>query len=365
MMVNLHEIDDWVSKISEEMNFYGYLTPINLLEEKEKFFKNIRGKRAYNPRFQYKERQFKKMSEVLREYLNLLDEHDDLHNLFINKIKFLLKQLEILTADDTNFYEKAVNLYGRPDMACLSASLKILSESKNAGYAFPKETVSPEEMAAILKNEIKIHDIGWKVLITCKIIPKITVSGKDKTVYINANIKYTFEEIERLKVHEIKTHVFRGENGALQPYKIFAEGLSDYNETEEGLAVLLEKAAGCHKIDARQVKLYAARAVCADLCLKKTFFETFTLLRKFVPEDLAYRLTERGKRGMRDTAQKGGLITGFHYISGWQKVRKYVEAGGNLRILYVGKVGLKDVEVMGRMLRKGELNAPRYLPELI
>jgi hypothetical protein len=220
-------------------------------------------------------------------------------------------------------------------------------------------------MASILKERLKEKGVKWKVVLSRKIVPKITVSAKDRTIYINAGIKYTREEVERLKIHEVEVHVYRGLNGDRQPFKIFRDGLAGYDETEEGLAILAEERAGCLEADTRQIKLYAGRALAADLCLKLSFYETFLKLREFFPDYLAYRLTERGKRGLERTEGRGGFPRDFHYISGWPKIRRYVENNGDLGILYVGKIGLGDVDAVKSMLEKGVLKPPKYLPDFI
>ena len=198
-----------------------------------------------------------------------------------------------------------------------------------------------------------------------KIVPKLTVSAKDKTIYINSRINYTAEEVERLKVHEIEVHVYRGVNGNEQPFRIFRDGLAGYDETEEGLAIMAEEKMGCLRTDTRQMKLYAGRALCVAHCMKGSFHDAFKKLREFFPEYLAYRLTERCKRGLEDTSKKGGFTRGFHYLSGWGKVREYVEGGGDLGILYVGKIGLEDTGTVRLLLEKGKLKPPRYLPGFI
>ncbi|MGB2599625.1 MAG: tyrosine/phenylalanine carboxypeptidase domain-containing protein, partial [Candidatus Omnitrophota bacterium] len=79
----------------------------------------------------------------------------------------------------------------------------------------------------------------------------------------------------------------------------------------------------------------------------------------------AYRLTERGKRGLKDASKKGGFPRDFHYISGMQKIHKYVENSGNLSILYIGKIGLRDVDDVKVLLEEGILKPSKHLPEFI
>lgn len=364
-MIDLHGIDTRISEITREVDFYSFLTPLNQKEEEEKFFSSLERGEVYNPAFHYKDAQYFYQEKWLQEARASLDENDLVQSLFTRKIDFIIKQLELLGSDDARLTDIAVGLYGRPDEKCLDIAEKILAESKEESYVFPEENVTPEEMASILRARLEEKGIGWKVVLSRKIVPKITVSAKDNTVYINEKINYTASEVERLKIHEVEVHIYRGENGHAQPYKIFREGLAGYDETEEGLAILAEEKAGCLETDTRQMKLYAGRAMAADLCLKGSFYDTFMGLREFFPDYLAYRLTERGKRGLKDASKKGGFPRDFHYISGMQKIHKYVENSGDLSILYIGKIGLKDVDAVRGLLDEGVLKHPRYLPDFI
>ncbi|MFQ5952607.1 MAG: tyrosine/phenylalanine carboxypeptidase domain-containing protein [Candidatus Omnitrophota bacterium] len=364
-MIDLNGIDNRISEITREVDFYSYLTPLNQKEEEEKFFSSLAKGDVYNPTFKYKEIQFFYQERWLRETRSALDENDPTHILFIRKVDFIKEQLELIKSDDSRFGESAVKLYGSPDEECLGIAKKILSESRDQGYVYPEEIVSPEKMASVLQRSFDDKGIEWNVHLSRKIIPKITVSAKDRTVYINSGINYTADEVERLKIHEVEVHVYRGINGDRQPYKIFRDGLAGYDETEEALAILAEETTGCFKIDTRQMKLYAGRTLAADHCLKSSFYDMFIALKEYFPDYLAYRLAERAKRGIEDTSNPGGFPRDFHYISGWPKIRKYVENHGDLSILYVGKIGLGDVEVVRDLLDRGMLKPPKYLPDFI
>jgi uncharacterized protein (TIGR02421 family) len=364
-MQNLEQIDRKMSEILRKVDFYPHLTPLNRESEEKKFFEKVREGKPYNPVFVYGERHFLAEMGVLKRLREVLDEENNMQRLLAKKIDFMLTQLELLGAEDEDITDLSALLYGKPGAECLNMARDILMESKKQAYAYPEETVEPEGLVSALRDEIGKQGLDWKVVITDKIVPKVTVSSKDRTIYVNSGIKYTEAEIQRLKVHEMQVHVFRGANGERQPYRVFVEGLAGYNELEEGLAIVSEEESGCLDIDTRQMKLYAGRAVSADLAMKRSFYDTFTGLLEFFPDYMAYRLTERAKRGLEDTSKSGAFTKGFHYISGWRKLRKYIEEGGDLSILYVGKIGLDDVDTVRDLLERGELKEPKYLPDFI
>jgi uncharacterized protein (TIGR02421 family) len=363
--MNIYEIDKQISEMSGKIDFYSLLTPVNKKKEEEKFFSAYRQGDVYNPVFEYRRRDLGWTAEPFERMRCALATGGDAEELLRGKLEFISAQVDLLNSADAGFAEAAVKLHGIPDKESLNKARDILDESRETSYVFPEESVSPEEMVSIMREELEKEGIDWQCVLSDRIIPKITVSGKDHTIYVNSRIYYTVQEIERLKVHEIKVHIYRGANGAMQPLRIFAEGLAGYNETEEGLAIVAEEASGCLLSDTRQMKLYAGRALCADFCIKSGFYETFSALREFFPDDIAYRLTERGKRGLTDTSVKGGLTKGFHYISGWIRMQKFFERGGDLSILYVGKTGVDDVEAVRRLLEAGILKPPLHVPEFI
>lgn len=361
-MQAVRRIDKRISEIAREMKFYSLLTPLNREEEMKKFFESAERGKNYDPVFSYRERELSGWKKELMDIKKTLNGDDPLQKIFLSKADFMLSQISLLEGGDEDFAAAAAGLYGMPGEECVKAAKDILDKSRTDNYVFPEETVSPVEMASILNAELEKDGIDWKCALSGKIIPKITVSGEDSTIYISSRINYTPGEVERLKVHEIKVHIYRGANGGMQPFRIFAEGLAGYDQTEEGLAIIAEERTGCLEKDTRQMKLYAGRALCDDLCVKGSFSNAFNVLRGFFPDHLAYRLVERGKRGLVDTSRKGALTKGHHYISGWLKLRDHIENGGSLKILYVGKIGLEDAGIAADLLEKGVIRRPRYLP---
>jgi uncharacterized protein (TIGR02421 family) len=362
--MELSEIDIVISKTERDMDFYSCLRPLNQEEERKNFFDNLRQKRSYDPVFEYRKtdtRKFRAGLEAARKclYKGVVEE------LLGKKLEFILAEMDLLTGGDDAFGRTSAWLYGVPGEECLRLSRDILASSREEKYVFPEETVPPAEMASTIRDTLKEKGINWNCVLSKKIIPKITVSPRDRTVYVNSAINYTEGEIARLKTHEVEVHVYRGVNGERQPFRIFAEGLAGYDETEEGLAMEVERLTGALETDTRQMKLYAGRALCAEISMKSGFYETFSLIREYFPDEIAYRITERAKRGLSDTSKKGALNKAFHYISGWLKVRNYVEHGGDLSILYLGKIGLDDVDAVKHLLVAGVLKRPEYLPSVL
>jgi len=361
--MDLKSIDKGISELSAEIDLYSFLTPLNREEERARFFDAVSGGREYNPVFTYRQPSRSGPEPEIQGMLKVLKGARGAGSLLLGKAEHLLAEVSLLSADDKAYGEKAVKLHGMPDRETTDKSLEILENSREEKDVFPEETVSPEEMADTVRNVLAEKRVEWTVRISPKIVPKITVSGRDRTIYINAAVFYTPQEVERLKVHEVEVHIFRGANGSLQPYRILAEGTAGYDATEEGLAIIAEEITGCLEVDTRQMKLYAGRALAASLALERPFFGVFKALLRYFPEEIAYRITERVKRGMKDTSRKGGLTKDQNYIRGWLEMKKFTGSGGDIGKLYAGKIGTGDLDIVTGMMERGELVPPKYLPE--
>ncbi len=367
-MEQLKQIDNKISEISKEIDFYACLTPLNQGEERVKFFERLSNGNRYNPVFEYQARDLRGKVERLDRLEKQIEEQADSTFTFIftEKVKYIKRQVDILVSGDDRFGEISSRLYGSPGKEDVNTCEAILFNNPAQEDVFPDETVSPEEMMVFLKESLKKKGVeGWKVSLNDKIVPKLSVSGRDFMIYVNPAMNYTKQEMQRLVVHEIEVHVYRAINGARQPFRIFSEGLAGYDETEEGMAVNAEERSGCLLVDKRQIRLYAGRCLAVKTALKKSFFDTFIILRDLFSDELAYRLTERVKRGMRKTSRIGAFTKDTHYISGLNKLRRYIAVKGDLKTLYAGKIGIDNAQQVRDLIEKGFLKKPEYFPEYV
>jgi len=312
--MEFQDIDIRISEVQRQMDFYSFLRPLNKEQERVKFFDSIRKGTRYDPAFVYKKADTRACRLELETLRRSISGKSPMEVILGKKVDLLLGEIDLLDKGDDNLKQASASLYGVPGADCLELSRSILQKTLEEKYVFPEETVTPEEMVSIMAGELEKKGIGWKCVLSGKIVPKITVSSRDRAIYVTPAINYTREEVERLKIHEIEAHVYRGINGQAQPFRIFAEGLAGYDETEEGLAIELEDLSGVLEADTRQMKLYAARALCSGLSMEMGFYDVFKELSRFFPEDIAYRITERAKRGLKDTSREGCLGKAFHYI---------------------------------------------------
>ena len=155
--------------------------------------------------------------------------------------------------------------------------------------------------------------------------------------------------------HEIGTHIVTHVNGSSQPLRLLGAGLAGYDETQEGLAVLAEHLAG--GFSARRLRQLAARVVAVhQMCAGEKFPTVHRyLLDSGVSRREAFTITMRVFRS-------GGLTKDAVYLRGLRDVIAYVGAGGDLEVLWLGKMALSDVPHLVALRDRGVLVDPVLVP---
>lgn len=154
----------------------------------------------------------------------------------------------------------------------------------------------------------------------------------------------------RLVEHEIGVHALRAENGHAMPLGIFRVGLEGYLETEEGMAAYREWSAGMDD----GLRLFAMRVLAVDWASRLPFSSVFgKLSERGVPDDLAWAMTQRVKRGLTDTGKAGCYPKDVSYFRGYLRVKAFMEDGGSWdELMKYGKISIDHLSAM-RALERG------------
>jgi uncharacterized protein (TIGR02421 family) len=229
-----------------------------------------------------------------------------------------------------------LNVYGRPSKDLVGKAkqfLKTPMEKKIEGYT---------GISTVKKflDAFLYQGLRWKVK-EKEMVAGAAFDVGQRTLFINKQRRFSKEEIQRLIVHEIGTHITRAENGKKHKHKLFLMGFPNYLVTEEGLAVYNEERAGLLHNDL--LKTYAGRVVAVDLALQSSFSSVYTTLREYFSDEDAFRLTMRVKRGLKDTSKPGGFTKDYFYLEGYYRVKEFVKKGGSLDSLYTGKIGIEHI----------------------
>jgi uncharacterized protein (TIGR02421 family) len=295
-------------------------------------------------------------------------EDPTLARLFREKRHELDRQLTLLEDRDTPaFLGGSLALYGGVSEELLQEATRILEylppESPAQEAITVRGSVDAAGIAERARAEIERYREQWPMLKTEVSIrgdvPGVMVTGAN--LLIGQRAKVAARRVDALLHHEIGTHILTFVNGVFQPLKLLARGLPDYEEFQEGLAVLAEYLSG--GLTRSRMRLLAARVV-AVRCLTRgaSFVEVFQLLCKehgFTPRT-AFTVTMRVFRG-------GGLTKDAVYLRGLLQILRYLRSGGSPRAFWMGKFGLNHLplieELMWReVLRPAPLH-PRYMDD--
>ena len=208
----------------------------------------------------------------------------------------------------------------------------------------------------MIRLAFKTLGFNWRLL-NKDLITSARVNPLKQTLELRKKERFSEKYVRRLIVHEIGTHAVRAENGRLQPLLVFLHGLPGYLETEEGLAAYSEYLTGV--LDNSTLRNYAGRVAAIHHALSHDFLSTYKHMKKFFRDKIAWKLTLRAKRGLKDTSLPGAYTKDVIYLRGFLAVKKYIQKGGDITKLYVGKIGLKDVPLLTKI---PGIVKPKFLP---
>jgi hypothetical protein len=294
------------------MSFLQLITPINLQQEKEKFFAD----QTYNPQFRY-------AGEVDQEKLR----------------QYGFPQLDTL--------EVAQHILDKAYFNRTEKDLVKLDGPQVGQREVTKKTIAFLTMHGLEER----YSIAWSATYVSR-------ASIDATVLrLKSTAEYRKENLLGMLYHEIGTHALRRVNYEQQPWfkrkKKF--GFADYLRTEEGLA-------GLHSLLPKTNKLaytYAIRYVAVQQAQKGSFAELWQFLAKYIDDpETRWMVTVKEKRGLANSSLPGGYTKDIVYFEGILKCWEWLNSHEyDLAPLYFGKLALEDAS------KAVELN-PNFEPHL-
>jgi len=345
--IQLKKIDAELSGASEKLNFLA-INPSNVEEEHKKVLADS----TYNPLFSYDESEHDLVGVI--EYLDSVDKQDSLMGEIFEeqRTQYLIKANMLLNVGNKKFTRFSEIFYGRP-----SADLVAKAETLLDLPVESTEKIIPVSNALdILKSEIIYFGFDYTVT-SKKMSADAAVQVDQGKIFLRKGASFSSNYLKQLTVHEIGTHVLRAENGKRQPFKMFVKGFPNYLSTEEGLAAYNEDRFGLLTNFRR--KKYGARTIATSMN-KRSFVKIYSLLKNYLPEQTAFTIAVRAKRGISDTKLAGGCTKDYVYLDGFYRVKEFVSKGGSINDLYYGKIGIEHVPLIKKL---NGLARPAYLPK--
>lgn len=199
--------------------------------------------------------------------------------------------------------------------------------------------VAADRMLATFRDALRHRGLlDWEVAWDSVLASRVLVDATRRCVRVNPAARFRDTDRAGLVAHEIDVHATRGSNGEAQPLHIFSTGLARSLLTEEGLAIVAEERVRALSpgFVARQSLLIRA----VRLAQRMGFRDLYEALLPHAGRGGAWQIALRVKRGLAEPGLPGVYAKDTVYLRGYRRVRAWLDAGGDLRLLYVGKVGV-------------------------
>lgn len=350
---NFRVLDEAICSLDQRIKLLYHLRPVNLDSERERFLKG----KTENPQFLYPDLQFDPYA--LREQLDKLEIDDSVFGrVFQRKRMEILEKIDLLEHRATDhFKDKSVVLFGDVTEDVLGDAIEVL-ENKPDHMKEEKNSLSAEQVAKQFEVFFNANDLShWKVKIKKEMVSDC-VAGKKGSVFVREDAKFSKNRLKMLIAHEVEAHIYTAENGKAQPYQIFQRGTGGYLMTQEGLAIYNQERAVPELTDKHFWN--AALVVAIHMAQKGSFRDVFDAMKKLgYADERAFKFALKAKRGLEDTSKPGAFTKDLLYFRGKQMIEDFVENGGDLRRLYIGKIDLPSLSEIESL---AFLVAPKYLP---
>ncbi|MFP4095729.1 MAG: flavohemoglobin expression-modulating QEGLA motif protein [Cyclobacteriaceae bacterium] len=287
---------------------------------------------------------------------------DDIHDAMLaflirDKRNELSKQLDMLQERGSeDFLYSSIRLYKTVDKELLQTARHLLKEldfrDGDADYVSARDfALQAEQEFEFFKEQDK--NFHSKVHLGNN-MPGLMVSKGQ--LYVPAKSRFRRSRVFPLIQHEVGTHVLTYYNGSVQPLKLMSLGLADYDELQEGLAVLSEYLSG--GLEPLRIRLLAARVVVADMRIRNyTFVQSFACL----VEEYGFTHETAFSTVVR-IYQSGGFTKDQIYLRGLIQTWHYLREGGDLPTLFLGKIGFRHIDIIRSLKQRNVLMPASLIP---
>lgn len=348
---SLLEIDRNLDVLVREIDVLNYLNPLNIEQEKKKFFTS---KFSEDPVFNYRKLKFDPYTLQRQFFSQRLEDipDEDIYKLYHDTIYEYsgLIQCVATVGKGNKFFYNSLRMFGTPTER----------DVKNAKFIlhFHKEEDAEEMVPRYNADQAQAYfqAFGEQYPFKFRIRQSNSITGaamalNSRELVVKKNRKFSDNDLKILSNHEIGVNMLTTFNGLEQPLRIFSHGFANNHPTQAGLGILSEYMSDC--LSLKRVKELAYRVLAADSLIKGyTFSDTFDLLfsKYKLDRETSWLITLRAHRG-------GGFTKDHQYLSGLKKVYDYYSSGKDLGLLLTGKVALEDVDLIENLQQK-ELAIP-------
>lgn len=357
------QADAQLAEVGNDLNLLLAVTPLNAADAWEQF--RAEGLRRL-PIFRYRMLAWDPDLLKRKLYAISLERVEDpaLGELLRDKREELDRQITLLRDRNTDkFLYGSLQLYGGVTDDLLAAAEEILAiRPQPAGHP-GGETACADAVtfAARARQEIDRYRRQWPQL-TAEVqvrddIPGVLVSKH--RLLIDQNLQVEAYRLESLIQHEVGTHILTYCNATAQPLALLAGGLPRYDELQEGTAVLAEYLTG--GLSGNRLRMLAARVVAVR---RQTAGHSFPDVFRELTDRLRFRPATAFTIAMR-VFRSGGFTKDASYLRGLIGLLRYLANGGDLDLLFFGKVSASSLPILKELRWRGVLKPPPLRPNFL
>lgn len=279
------------------------VTPVNLVEEKQKFF----GSKKYNPVFKYEWQENPVEPRSLKSKAALFS-------------AIQAQDLPKITSEGRKYFDLNFNLQKRKKAQKILEN-KIPTKSKNL-----------DKLIDCFKRDLRKFNLSYKIKLSDTDAFTVRPQYSKKRILINKNLHLEFGSVEGLVKHEL-VHLIRYENTLFNKIRFKNKFLL----ADEGLASYVQD----YKSSDGFASLYkhAAEYLASQIASQSSFRMIYDFLRQSgFSQDHAWQRAARHKFGIIDTSKPGSFLRPAIYFDNELKVKKLKQS--EIIKLFSGKISL-------------------------
>jgi len=356
------EVDKELANVS---NLFDFLLQVSPTNTESAWLKFKRGRFQTEPSFEYRPLPIDPSLVKSQLYKISIEKIEDpaIADIFYEKRLELDRKLNMLTDQGTsNFFYGSLQLFGTVSQEQVSFAKNILSKFRPYSHdESAKNFLGAGKFAELAKKEINYYAQkypGFKSnVLVCSDVTGLMVSRGN--LLIGKNIKIPALRTEALLQHEIGTHVLTHNNGRLQPFKQLYTGLNNYDEIQEGLAVISEYLVG--GLTRPRLRILAGQLIATyNMIQGASFIDTFREL------DLIYNFNQYTAFSITARVYRsGGLTKDAVYLRSLLNILKYLGEEDDFNILFIGKISFSHIPLIKELIHRQVLTRPPILPRYL
>lgn len=269
--------------ISRDLLVSDKVTPANLQVERSRSIAAVARGSRYAPRFHYLQPEVD--FEAVSHRADLLGRGDtETDELMRGDIEDQLSEYRAaISHDAVAITDMTSRSHGVPEPELLALAWEILDRPTDE--ASSPEIHSADHAAQVLRDTLQqLGFLGWSVRVDDTMHARMSVRSSEQLVRVRASARYSQAVLDRLRVHEIGTHVARYEHGNASAFRALRVPMGPNARTEEGLAVLNEHLAGL--LSTTDLRRYALRVIATDTALGAPYEDVCEVLAPHVAPEV-------------------------------------------------------------------------------